>query len=665
MADHWIEKQDYAKAKTEIHKAIAHTKKRRYKTRYTFILAQLHEEMNNRDSAAYYYTQVLRRSTPYDMEFNARINRALMTNSTSGELASIKKELEKMAKDEKNVDYLDRIYFALGKIAIEENDKPLAMGYFKKSIAANTGNKAQKAESYFTIADILFDDRLYEQSGHYYDSSLTVISERHEKYNHVRDRKESLAELIKNVTIIRTQDSLLRLANMSPSELDGYIAQLVQKEQERQDAEQLAAQLNNQPITNNTQPQQNTGGNTGSWYFYNPSAVSFGVSDFLRKWGNRKLEDNWRRSNKKSMEIAATTGSDTAANPQAALLDPETYRKGLPLTSTAKDSAHRLIQNAFYDLGAIYKDQLNDLPLSIETYEELLKRYPKGLFALECMYQLYRLYLQKPDPASADRYKQRILKEYPGSDYAKIVSDPNYIRQMEAMRNRLSGIYERAITAYRDERYEDAMTAVDSVLGKVDKHKLLPKFALLKVMCIGRTQRLDTYRAALEDFIKKYPKEEEKKMAEDMLAYVMGLMGDTMPDEPVAPKPKEIYTYKPDTTQYFAIVVGRPGFRLPDFKIALSNFNNTNYSNETLTIKDLKYGPAKDLVFVQGFSSPAKARDYFELIKNNQEVFSGLTESDAQRFIISVNNFAPFYERKDVEEYLRFFREKYLGQKGG
>ncbi len=666
MADHWIEKQDYPKALEEIRKAIAYTKARRKKTRYTFIEAQLHEEMNNRDSAAYFYTQVLRRSTPYDMEFNARINRALMTNSTSGELASIKKELEKMAKDEKNVDFLDRIYFALGKIAYEEKDQPVAMDYFKKSIAANTGNTAQKAESYFTIADILFDIPEYEESGLYYDSSLAVISERHEKYDHVKTRKESLAELIKNVNIIRTQDSLLRIAAMSPNEIDRFIADVIRKEFDRQEAARQAEADRQAAMAAGNQPAAQTpsGSAAGSWYFYNPTALSFGVSDFLRKWGDRKLEDNWRRSNKRSLEMSTTADADTASNKDSVLLDPEFYRKGLPLTEAQRDSSLRLVQNAYYDLGGIYKDQLSDIDRSIKTYEDLLQKYPKGIWTLESLYQLHRLYTQKNDMANAERCKQRIVREFPESDYAKILTDPNHLKKMEAMRNRLSGMYERAMTSYREDRFEDALATIDSVVGKVDKHKLIPKFALLKAMCIGRTQRLDVYKAALDEFIKKYPKDEEKAMAVELLAYVNDLTGEKMPDEVLPAEPLILYRHNADTVQYFMVVVNRPGFRPADMKARLSDFNAVNYSNETLMVKDMKMGRDKDLVFVQGFSTPAKARDYYELIKADSTVFNGLNETDAFRFLIAVGNFAKFYQRQDVPEYMRFFRKNYLGLEG-
>jgi tetratricopeptide (TPR) repeat protein len=228
-ANYYIKKGDYESAKNQLIAAIKNTKKRSSKTRYTYILAQLYQKVNNNDSAFYHYSSVLKKNTPYVMEFNARINRALLASAKSGSINEIKRELVKMSKDEKNFDYQDRIYFALGNIALEEDDKELALTYLKKSVAASTQNMTQKAVSYFTIADLYFDKPEYEPASAYYDSSLAILPERHEQYKRVQARQQSLAELVKNIRIIETQDSLLRLSAMGPNELEAYIAEIIEK----------------------------------------------------------------------------------------------------------------------------------------------------------------------------------------------------------------------------------------------------------------------------------------------------------------------------------------------------------------------------------------------------------------------------------------------------
>lgn len=668
-ADHFIKKGDYHKAKDQLILAIDKTKKRKEKSRYTFILAQLYEEIDNRDSAFYYYTRTLRKNVPYEMEFNARINRALLVRESTGDIEGIKKELVKMSKDEKNIDFLDRIYFALGNIALEENDKDLALEYLKRSVAASTQNMTQKAVSYFTIADLYFEKPKYENASAYYDSSIAILPEEHKEYTRVSDMQQSLAELVKNIRIIERQDSLLRLSNMSELELEAYISDLINEakaeaEAQRQaeaDAAMQQAQL--QQFNQQQQQQQgmSTSGGSG-WYFYNNTALSFGSNDFRQRWGNRQLEDNWRRSSRSSSNAISDesgTGEDSTAVSDSELFNPEYYMKNIPKTDAERDSANRMVQNAYYDLGSIYKDQLSESERAIQTFEELLQKYPNGLYNLEAYYRLYRIYNELGNKPKAKYYADLILNNHPDSEYAKILRDPKYLEKLEAMRDRLGQIYDMAFENYHKGRYERVIESADSALTRFNDDEILSKFAMLKVMAIGATERLPVYRKALEEFIATYTAAPEKPRAEELLEYVKGLMGETLPDEEVEEEEEGPYVYDQTVAHYYAAVITE----LPDMatlKGSISNFNTRMFSVESLTIKNLKLSASEDLIFVQGFKETKKAMDYYNAIRTDQEVFEGMEPGNIKQFLISQENFATFYKEKDTDAYLEFFEENYL-----
>lgn len=671
-ADYYIKKGDYDKAKDQLRAAINTTKKRKDKSRYTYILAQLYEELNNNDSAAFFYTQVLRKNVPYVMEFNARINRALMASAESGTLDAIKRELTKMSKDEKNIDYFDRIFFALGDIAMKENEEDLALKYFKVSVASSTQNFTQKAVSYYTMADIYFDKPEYELASAYYDSSLAILPEKNKQYEHVKARQESLAELVKNIRIIARQDSLLRLGEMSETELQAVIADVVEKvrqEEEQRKFDEQNAQNNQQQLQNQNQSQSGGLSTTGSgWYFYNPTALSFGANNFRQKWGNRKNEDNWRRSNKASTNITQVVdeNGDSSVVTTDQLLDPEYYLKDIPRTPEQQDSARGKIQNAYYDLGTIYKEQLNEDQRSINTFEELLKKYPHGVWTLETYYQLYRLYKGLGNNPKAQEYANRILREYPDSEYAKIIRDPKYLEKLETMRGRLGQMYDMAFENFGKEEYERVIEACDSALTKFKDDDILSKFALLKVMAIGATERLPVYRKALEDYIAKYTAAPEKARAEELLEYVKGLMGETVADEPVKeeekPEQDPGYTYDAEAIHYYGLVVEDLN-DLAGLKGRISNFNTTLFSTETLGIKNLKLSNNQDLIFVQGFRETKKAMDYYHAILTDTTVFESVELQKTSQFIISTDNFTKFYQSKDVPKYMEFFTANYLENK--
>lgn len=666
-ADYFIENGEYTKAKDELLFAIRNTKRAKTRTRYNFILAQLYAQLSMNDSAVYWYSQVLKKSTPYDMEFNARINRALLTSAQSGNLEDIKRELVKMAKDEKNLDYLDRIYFALGNIALVEEQPELGMDYLKKSVAVSTTNTTQKAVSYFTIADLYFDRPEYVPAAAYYDSAMKVLPEKHPQYARVSARNESLADLVRNIRIVALQDSLLRLGNMTESErnafIEGMIEDVKQKEEQRKFDEANAALVN--PLAQqgaNNRPTTPDGGGS-SWYFYNTTAVSYGIGDFRQRWGDRKLEDNWRRS----VKTATFDGGDEADGEPVVeasvqeLMDPAFYLKDIPVTEAQKDSAHRKIQYAVYDLGVIYKEKLKEPQRSIESFEELLQRYPKGLFNLETYYQLYRLYTQVGNSAKANEYKNRVLREYPDSEYAKILSDPDYLKKMEAMKGQIALMYERSFKNYNNGQHEEVIATADSVIRLFKEDKLRPKFALLRAMSIGATQRLTVYRDALEDIVRTYPGDPEKEKAEELLGYVQSLMGEKLADEPMAVdtvKVEETYVFDLEANHYFAMVVSK-GITVADIKNRLAAFHQRQFSVENLTIKNVQMSPQQELVFVQGFGTTKKAQDYMLSINADTAMYEGLDRAKLEQFLISDKNFTVFYKRKDVAEYKAFFEANY------
>jgi tetratricopeptide (TPR) repeat protein len=671
-ADYYIKKGDFENAKDQLKVAIGKTKKRHEKTRYTYILAQLYQELNNNDSAAYYFAQVLKKNTPYVMEFNARINRALMASAESGNLDAIKKEMLKMSKDEKNVDYFDRIYYALGEIAMKENEKEKALKYFKVSVASTTQNFTQKAISFFTIADLYFDKPEYELASAYYDSSLVILPVKNKQYSRVQARQQSLAELVKNIRIIALQDSLLRLGNMSESELDATIEGLIDKAMAAEEAKKVVAADNTAQQLQNVPKPTGTGSITGTgWYFYNTTALSFGANDFRTKWGGRSNEDNWRRKEKRALNapLAGEDGDTTQVTAEQ-LRDPEFYKNNIPRTKEQKDSANIKIQNAYYDLGTIYKEQLNENQRSIKTFEDLLKRYPRGKWNLETYYQLYRLYKAVGDERSAQDYANRILKEFPESEYAKILKDPKYLEKLEQMRGRLGQMYDMAFQNYEKGDFERVIEAADSALTLFKDGKILPKFALLRAMAIGSTEKLPVYRKTLEDFIARYTAAAEKPRAEELLEYVKGLMGESVPDEPVKevtkgdtlPPTSDEYIYDETAVHYYTLIMAN----LPDMALTkgrVSDFNTRAFANENLTIKNLKLSQTEDLIFVQGFTDTKKAMDYYRAILTDTTVFEGVDLQTVNQFVISQENFAKFYKKKEIEPYVQFFITRYILKK--
>jgi len=287
-------KPDKAVEKLEL--AIKNTKKKRDRARLYFILAQIQQDQNNSSDALANYENVIKSKPVYELEFYARINKALSYSRQGGSSAEIQKQLMKMLKDEKNKDYRDQIYYALGDIAWEEQRRADAIAFYQKSLEENLTNTKQKAKTFLRLADLYFDERKYESAQRYYDSTLTTISADHERYPIVKARAESLTELVAGLNAIELNDSLSVICKMSPSERDKRLVEIQKQMQAAKDdqkrKDELAAQKAAAAAAANATA--SGGGITGTFWCYNENLRKKGFDDFKDKWGDRPLKDNWR-----------------------------------------------------------------------------------------------------------------------------------------------------------------------------------------------------------------------------------------------------------------------------------------------------------------------------------------------------------------------------------
>ncbi len=313
-ADYHIKQQNYKEAIPYLEKAVDLVKDKSSKIRYTFILAQLNVIAGNPSTASELYRQVIKMNPPYEMTFHARINRALTYESGSGSAKKIEDELKKMLKDDKNIEYQDQIYYALGNLMFKLGRTDDAVDYYKSSVNHSTNNTAQKARTFLTMADIYYDRPDYIMAQAYYDSAVSLLDMNYPNYDVLYAKSTSLTQLVNEIKTVSRQDSLLRLADMDSTRLlafiDGIITNVRGKEQDsiRSRQEELLKQQSNMVLSSGNS--QTTGGGSTNWYFYNPTAKNLGRRDFQARWGNRRLEDNWRRKNKNTVSFGNTATAE-------------------------------------------------------------------------------------------------------------------------------------------------------------------------------------------------------------------------------------------------------------------------------------------------------------------------------------------------------------------
>jgi tetratricopeptide (TPR) repeat protein len=664
-ADYFVKKGNYSEAIVELKDAISLTRKKQYKIRYLFIVAQLYQQLDNYEEATNYFLKVLSKNPKYEIAFNAKINLARSFDTSSGGTEKLRQQLKKMLKDRKNKEYLDVIYFGLAELSIREEKKAEAITYYKKSVSSSMRNDPQKSLSSLKLGQIFYNDQSYILAQAYYDTAVVFMEKSHEEYNRSSARQRTLNDLVINLNIISTQDSLQMVASLPENERIALIDELINQIKEEEALQKrLQAEAKNESAflndsrggaSNRLNQGQKIG---GTWYFYNPTTLSFGFSEFSRKWGRRKLEDNWRRANKSSISDIADSG-DTATEE---VFDPQSrdsYLQALPTSVSEIRRSNTLIMDAYYSASVIYKEGLEDNPKSIEMLEQLNQRFPKNDNQVRVLYFLYRLNLEENDAAKAQKYKEELLQLFPNSEYAKLINDPSYQEKILSSKSTVDILYEEAHQQYIGSNFTSTSQICQQSLADHPGNLLAPRFEFLDAMARGHYQEQETFKALLEKVIENYPEHEVADYAKDILAQMKPEENDSS-DENVTEKVEDgvEYVKKMTDPHYFVILFKDYDLDVSFAKKTISNYHAEFYSLVRLNTSNLLLDTETHMISVRQFTNADEGMKYYNAFLTAEARVPFGQEHEA--FIISASNFPLFFKNKDVEGYLKHFKVSYL-----
>ena len=669
VADYHIKKDyDVENAILNIEEAIKYEKEKYQRRRLTYILAQLYQERREYSRATNLYSKVLKMNPEYVMRFNARISRAIAYDVSTAGSEDIKKELRKMLKDAKNEEFKDQIYYALAEIALKEDDEPQAIDYLRKSTKFSVNNNRQKGLSYLKLADIYFDQPSYVNAQAHYDSTIQYLPKDHPEYYEAESKNNSLQELVKNLKVIDRLDSLLALAQLNEKDREKKVKKIVADIKKR-DEEQKQAKLNalrrqqelstNQGIVNNA-----TSRGKGKWYFYNATTMSLGLNEFNRVWGDRTLEDNWRRKNKNSTVVATENNQDGGANLAEAKeeedeskYDINEYLKNIPVDMKEQLEAHGQIAEALFNVGTIFKESFQDKPSAVKSFTRVINQYDTSKFNLPSHYQLYRIYFLEGNSAEADVHKAWILDNHPFSEYAYLIKNPDYNKESKETKEKIEEYYEATYKLYAYGLYSDVIESCEKAEKVFKKNHIQAKFDFLKAKAIGHTKSKEDFKLALEKIVQDYPEDSIKLRAEYILNY-MNNMGKGNAANVI--NSNQLYKYKPDEQHFFIMSLQEGNANSRKLKLELANFNQTNFREKKLDFTTSSL-PQRTLYLIRTFDNEMDVMRYFSSVKNNARLQVEIQAANAKPYIISLSNFRTLFKEKNEQVYLEFFNKKYPG----
>ncbi|MCK5820292.1 MAG: tetratricopeptide repeat protein, partial [Bacteroidales bacterium] len=714
----WHLMQDeYSEAIPYLSEAVTYTRNKKKLIRYTYIIAQLLEKEEDFAQASLKYEEVIKLNPEYRMAFNAKINRAKLYEGDADTGKEIRKQLEKMLNDDKNLEFLDQIYYALAELDMKEELVEVAIEKYKLSAQSSIDNYHQKSLSYLALGRIFYGRPEYIPAQLYYDSCMLTLPEEFPDRESVENLSLSLNLLADNLNMIHREDSLQEIAAMPEDEREALIKI---KMDEAKAAEEERIRLETQERVNGRSSFRsggsgsagslamrpggpggsrgggmtggldggmsgNIGGATSQWYFYNPTTLSYGQADFAKRFGRRKLEDNWRRSNKgisSSMGDMSTEGeegdiSTPTVKSNAGQYQPtqrDYYIADLPLSDTLVQESNDRIQTALFNVGKVFKDELLKESEAIEYFEKLLHRFPETDRLLFAYYNLYQIFIAQGDPDRIEYYKGLILSRFPDSRSAKIISNPNYFKEIEAARIKVVGYYTETYAAFIDENYDLVISNCELADTAFGLNHMRDKFGLLKVMSMGAIDPDNTALLTnrLNDLLFKYPESEVKETANILLDFLKeGPSGFAEDDASIGGlsigkidksvvEELEDYSFDNEDVHFYVAVVSRRSQDLNRLNFNISNFNVDNYDQDFFEVASVPMNEDLMIITVKNFSDAKIGLNYYYALLADPTVFSEFNETDFRHFIISRSNYSLFYKNKNVFRYIRFFKENYL-----
>ncbi len=685
---------DVQEAIDYIGNALDNKPKKEFRTRLQLILGELYENLGQQAEAQKNFKTVIKQSSNYEMTFCAQMHLAANYDGTESNRNAITKQLNKMLDDKKNENYRDQIYYALSEIARIDEDQDLRIDYLAKSVAASTENNYQKTFSSIALADLYFEQNDYREAQHYYDTAMMSIPKNYPNYEQLQKKSNVLKDLVDKLDEIDLQDSLLRIANLPEAQRNAWVKKMIADytEAERKAAEEEAERmLAMQNAASYSNINNNMNSSNGKWYFYNQSLVTAGQQDFYRRFGNRKLEDNWFISNKTQISFddmallndpslaRDTVEYDEDGNPIATReTDPKKeayYLQDLPLRQGAKDTANAIIAKDLYETGFMYQDLLNDTKRACASFESLIQRYPKSEYTLPAIYMLYTLYHNAGD-AKADSYRNILLTQHAETDYAKLIQDPDYYNKLAAKEKVLENRYSQVYEDFSNKRWRNVVTAADEAIPNCTDLELKSQYAYLRTVAAGQVYNQDTLIVGLTKIVSQYSKYPVAELARIYLSNFskeeiqksLGIENHENKEEILeqvtqntSTKKESIFEFNASEQHYVVLLVKTAEMPLQTAKQDLTNFNSTFFSLKKLSISSFLIDNKRQMITVTKFDNGDDAMDYYNILVKNEvfepEIDSGIIEV----YAMSATNYTSFYNKRDSRNsYPEFFKDNYL-----
>ncbi len=670
------------------------------KTRLNFLLGQLYTLAGEKQLAYKAFDKAgSSSSASYRTKFNARIKQSEVFEGD--DITSEVKALRRMTRYDRNKDYLDQIYYAIGNLYLSRRDTTQAIANYEEAAAKSTRNGIDKAMTLLTLGGLYYDLGDYVKAQPCYSEALPQVPDTYPDYKALKRRSDYLDELAVYAQNVTLQDSLLKLSYMTPEEqtavAERLIAELKKKEAEEAEQARREEMRANQAAQgdpfggNASSPTTFTMNSDNSWYFYNPSTVTAGKTDFQRRWGSRKLEDDWRRRNKAAYAFETTTDDDDTDDDTGEETDGDTeenvdaeaaerqndphyveyYLKQIPKDDRERMIANDVIQEGLYNMGIILKDKLEDFPAARSEFNRLLSRYPDNIYRLDTYYNLYLMAVRQGDIAEAERWRNLIVNDFADSPYGRAMRDPRYIDNLRLMDARQDELYDAAYQAYLANDNAAVHRAYDEMSRDFPMSKLMPKFMFINALAYVTENKPEQFKEALTEMLQRYP---DTDLTPYAAAYIKGLdagrklnagssnmrgmlwetrLGDNT-EAADSDNPLE-FDLNPDEEQLFILLYPTDRVAPNQLLYDIARHNFTSFVVKDFDLEQMNFGRL-GLLIIKPFANVAEVNHYRSVLQADAAL---QLPAEVRPVVISARNFDTLlHGGGSFEDYFRYVEDK-------
>ncbi|MFY0591465.1 tetratricopeptide repeat protein [Roseivirga sp.] len=645
-------------------------KNRDQKARTNFILGQLAQKEGKNVDAIDYYNLALKGNPPYELVFHSQLNKMSLAdfgNASEDQVEKVYKIFDKLLKDGKNLEYQDKIYYVWGILEQRRERLQVAMRYYKVGTQVEQPDTRQQGLLFLRLGELYFEPfQNYQQASLNYDSAVAKLPNDEAGYEKVVEKQLVLKDFVTQLNTIALNDSLLALAELNSVQLDAFLEQYIVAEEAKKKAEEKKKKRSEGAASSGIVASANTDtSGDDTWYFYNQAAIDQGQLEFRRVWGNRPLEDDWRRSTKiSSNDVAKSLATEsTETDVQQVEEDPsrseefasqkQALLETIPTSTEAKKQAYLAMEEAYFNLGRIYLFGLTREGKSVESYETLLSRFPNTEFKLEALFSLYTIFKDK-DVARAEGYKNRIIADFPESLTAKILINPNYVEEKEARNIRLQQRYAEAYGQYEAGNYVEADQMIRNALSSFEDVDFLPTVELLSAILKAKTEGLFAYEKSLNDFMTKYSEgplvDYAKSLVDALKPTKVNILGDRGFD----------FSEDFQKLHLIAVTVDTTINSVQKVLDIVNGLNEEKFKNQRLATTSLPFRKNTNIaiIYVNSFKTKSASQRYRDILAEVLNEAMNKDDVNFHNFAISIDNFQFLFDNEKIEAY-KAFHEKF------